>query len=50
MNIIGATSGDTGSAAIAGVRGKNNINIFILYPHGRVSAVQEMQMTTVADA
>ena len=49
LNIIGATSGDTGSAAIAGVRGKNNINIFILYPHGRVSAVQEMQMTSVAD-
>jgi threonine synthase len=50
MNIVGATSGDTGSAAIAGVRGKDNINIFILYPDGRVSAVQEMQMTTVADA
>ncbi|MFO7813052.1 MAG: threonine synthase [Pelovirga sp.] len=50
MNIVGATSGDTGSAAIAGVRGKDNINIFILYPNGRVSAVQEMQMTTVADA
>lgn len=49
MNIIGATSGDTGSAAIAGIRGKNNINIFILYPQGRVSAVQEMQMTTVVD-
>ncbi|MFO7576208.1 MAG: threonine synthase [Pelovirga sp.] len=49
MNIIGATSGDTGSAAIAGVRGRKNINIFILYPHGRVSAVQELQMTTVAD-
>ncbi len=50
MNIVGATSGDTGSAAIAGVRGKDNINIFILYPNGRVSAVQEMQMTTVPDA
>jgi len=50
MNIVGATSGDTGSAAIAGVRGKDNINIFILYPDGRVSAVQEMQMATVADA
>lgn len=50
MNIIGATSGDTGSAAIAGIRGKKNINIFILFPHGRVSSVQEMQMTTVADA
>ncbi len=49
MNIVGATSGDTGSAAIAGIRGKDNINIFILYPYGRVSAVQEMQMATVPD-
>jgi len=50
MNIVGATSGDTGSAAIAGVRGKDNINIFILHPHGRVSPIQELQMTTVAEA
>ncbi|TKB10645.1 threonine synthase [Desulforhopalus sp. IMCC35007] len=50
LNIIGATSGDTGSAAIYGVRGKQNINIFILHPHKRVSAVQERQMTTVLDA
>ncbi len=50
MNIVGATSGDTGSAAIAGIRGKDNMNIFILYPAGRVSAVQEMQMATVPDA
>jgi threonine synthase len=49
MNILGATSGDTGSAAIYGVRGKENIRIFILHPHGRVSPVQEMQMTTVSD-
>jgi len=49
MNIIGATSGDTGSAAIYGVRGKKNINIFILHPHGKVSPVQELQMTTVTD-
>ena len=49
MNIIGATSGDTGSAAIYGVRGKRNINIFILHPHGRVSPIQELQMTTVTD-
>ncbi|MBW6511542.1 MAG: threonine synthase [Desulfuromonadaceae bacterium] len=49
MNIIGATSGDTGSAAIYGVRSKENINIFILHPHGKVSPVQELQMTTVAD-
>jgi len=50
MNILGATSGDTGSAAIYGVRGKERINIFILHPQGRVSAVQEKQMTTVTDS
>ncbi len=49
MNILGATSGDTGSAAIYGVKGKKNINIFILHPHGRVSPVQALQMTTVPD-
>jgi threonine synthase len=49
MNIVGATSGDTGSAAIYGVRGKQNIRIFILHPHQRVSPVQELQMTTVTD-
>lgn len=49
MNIIGATSGDTGSAAIYGVRGKERINIFILHPHQRVSPIQERQMTTVLD-
>ena len=49
MNIIGATSGDTGSAAIYGVRGKDRINIFILHPYKRVSAIQELQMTTVTD-
>jgi threonine synthase len=50
LNILGATSGDTGSAAIAGVRGKERIDIFILHPKGRVSPVQERQMTTVLDA
>lgn len=49
MNILGATSGDTGSAAIYGVRGKERINIFILHPHKRVSEIQELQMTTVTD-
>ena len=49
LNILGATSGDTGSAAIAGVRGKQNINIFIMFPEGRTSALQEKQMTTVLD-
>ena len=49
MNILGATSGDTGSAAIYGVKGKENINIFILYPKGKVSPVQEEQMTCVEE-
>ncbi|MBI1922399.1 MAG: threonine synthase [Geobacter sp.] len=49
MNIVGATSGDTGSAAIHGVRGKDGINIFILHPHGRTSPIQALQMTTVTD-
>ncbi|MHC4887676.1 MAG: threonine synthase [Planctomycetota bacterium] len=49
LNILGATSGDTGSAAIYGVRGKERINIFIMHPHQRVSPVQERQMTTVLD-
>jgi len=46
--IMGATSGDTGSAAIEGCRRCRNIDIFILHPHNRVSAVQRRQMTTVA--
>jgi threonine synthase len=49
LNIIGATSGDTGSAAIHGVRGKQGITIFILHPHGKTSAVQALQMTSVTD-
>ncbi len=47
MNILGATSGDTGSAAIYGVRGKERIKIFIIHPYRRVSKIQELQMTTV---
>ena len=46
--ILGATSGDTGSAAIEGCRRCANIDIFILHPHERVSEVQRRQMTTVA--
>jgi threonine synthase len=46
--IMGATSGDTGSAAIEGCKRCKNIDIFILHPHGRVSDVQRRQMTTVA--
>ena len=45
--IMGATSGDTGSAAIEGCRQCSNIDIFILHPHNRVSDVQRRQMTTV---
>lgn len=48
--IIGATSGDTGGAAIEAFRGRDNTDIFILFPEGRVSDVQRRQMTTVADA
>ncbi len=47
--IVGATSGDTGSAAIAGIRGLDAVNLFMLHPHGRVSEVQRRQMTTVLD-
>jgi len=50
LNILGATSGDTGSAAIYGVRGRERIQIFILHPRGGVSPIQERQMTTVLDA
>jgi threonine synthase len=49
LNILGATSGDTGSAAIAGVLGRAGIAIFVMYPAGRVSRLQELQMTSVLD-
>jgi threonine synthase len=45
--IMGATSGDTGSAAIEGTKACDNVDIFILHPHGKVSEVQRRQMTTV---
>jgi threonine synthase len=47
VTIIGATSGDTGSAAIEACRDRDNIDIFMLHPKGRVSEVQRRQMTTV---
>lgn len=50
VTIVGATSGDTGSAAMEAFRGLENVDVFILYPHGRVSDVQRRQMTTVAEA
>ncbi len=46
--IIGATSGDTGAAAIAAFQGLPEVDVFILYPNGRVSDVQRRQMTTIA--
>jgi len=50
ITIVGATSGDTGSAAIEACRGRERIDIFILHPKGRTSEVQRRQMTTVTDA
>ncbi len=47
ITIVGATSGDTGSAAIHAVAGRANMRIVVLHPHERVSAVQRRQMTTV---
>jgi threonine synthase len=47
VTIVGATSGDTGSAAIDAVKGCANVDIVILFPHGRTSDVQRRQMTTV---
>jgi threonine synthase len=49
LTVVGATSGDTGSAAIYGLRGKKDVSVFILHPEGRVSPIQEAQMTTVLD-
>ncbi|MFQ5566348.1 MAG: pyridoxal-phosphate dependent enzyme, partial [Paracoccaceae bacterium] len=50
VTIVGATSGDTGSAAIEAFRGLDAADVFILYPHGRVSEVQRRQMTTPSEA
>jgi threonine synthase len=49
LNIVVATSGDTGSAAIEAVRGRRGMRIFVLHPKGRVSPLQERQMTSVLD-
>jgi threonine synthase len=50
VTILGATSGDTGSAAIEAFRGLAGTDVFIMYPHGRVSDVQRRQMTTPSEA
>mmetsp|Transcript_8954 Transcript_8954/g.16895 ORF Transcript_8954/g.16895 Transcript_8954/m.16895 type:complete len:513 (+) Transcript_8954:238-1776(+) len=50
LAVLGATSGDTGSAAIYGLRGKKGVDCVILFPYGRVSEIQERQMTTVPDS
>ena len=49
INIVVATSGDTGAAAIDAIKGKKNINIFVLHPHNRISPVQRKLMTTIKD-
>ncbi|MCL4105171.1 UNVERIFIED_CONTAM: hypothetical protein GTU68_018878 [Idotea baltica] len=49
VTIVGATSGDTGSAAMEAFRGLDAVDLFILYPHGRVSEVQRRQMTTPSE-
>ncbi len=50
VTIVGATSGDTGSAAIEAFRGLDNVDVFILFPHGRVSDIQRKQMTTPGES
>ena len=49
INIVVATSGDTGAAAIDAIKGKSNLNIFVLHPNNRISLVQRKLMTTVED-
>lgn len=49
MTILGATSGDTGAAAVEAFRGRSEIDVFVLFPNGRVSDIQRLQMTTAAE-
>ena len=50
LNILTATSGDTGSAAIEGIRGRDHLSVFVMHPRGRISKSQELQMTSVLDS
>jgi len=50
LNVLGATSGDTGSSAEYALRGKKNVQVFMLSPHGRMSAFQAAQMYSLQDA
>ena len=50
FNIVGATSGDTGSAAIQALKGKKNIQVFMLYPENKISQLQKLQMVTVNES
>ena len=50
LNVLGATSGDTGSAAEYALRGKRGVNVFMLSPHGRMSPFQQAQMFSLQDA
>ena len=49
LNLLGATSGDTGSAAIYGVKGKPRMNIFMIHPENGISTIQKLQMTTIKE-
>ena len=50
INVVVATSGDTGAAAISALKGKKNLNIFVLHPHNKISKVQRKLMTTVKES
>ncbi|MDO8552262.1 MAG: threonine synthase [bacterium] len=49
LNVLGATSGDTGSAAAYALKGKKNLRLFMLSPHGRMSRFQQLQMYTLSE-
>ena len=50
VNILVATSGDTGSAAISSLNNRENINLFVLHPHNKISKVQRKIMTTIGES